>query len=339
MKKETQAVVVARVDEVQGWPLAVVRGGDGKEQPLVGHRVAAKKLGYGDPDGLLVLARRVFEGKVISSIPYRENRTGGRGRPEREYLFSRHQLIRLAMRCENPEADPIQEEIATVFGAWLDARNPTASTHPDVWAKALTAQLNQLVENSERRTLSFLATELDTRLEGLDARVDARIDAKLAALSTKIDEAQAADLKDLIDRVVNERGLSFGKAEGLLRSKLGVGSYRNIRVSDLDKAVEILQIQLEAEPAVPKTWTLRERPDAVPIGEVKDRLADAFPSFERSVGAVKKLATRLGMHVHKEVTTSPGGVVKNSQFYVLPEDVRAMRDHLRTQKGDSRAWN
>ena len=111
------AAEIVRTDEVQGWPLAVLRG---EERPRVGHREVARRLGYADEKDLLALAGRVFGADWKLRAPYAEFRTGGRGPMGRDYLLSKNEIIRLTMRSDASDAESMQVEFADVIEAWLD---------------------------------------------------------------------------------------------------------------------------------------------------------------------------------------------------------------------------
>lgn len=172
---------VEREELVRGWPLALVRG---EKSPRIGHREAARRLGYEDAQGLLKLAERVFGAAWISQTPCLENRSGGRGRPTRDYLLTLHQLIRLAMRSDAPNADAIQEEIAVVYETWLDGRAsaaPALATSDDRIGRVL--EILALKDGEKERRLS----EVEQRLPQLES-------AKHAVESTMeelIDETEA----------------------------------------------------------------------------------------------------------------------------------------------------
>lgn len=140
---EPSSALVLRTDTVNGWPLAIVRGDEG-EVPRVGHFEIARRLGYSDPKDLLSLARRVWGG--IIHAPCADIKTGLKGRPSREYLFSRAETIKLGFRSETPNAEAFQDEVIEVYQAWLDrGRVAVAAPHVDSGISALIAAVGQLV--------------------------------------------------------------------------------------------------------------------------------------------------------------------------------------------------
>jgi hypothetical protein len=111
---EQQTVEVERVEEVQGWPLSVVRG---SAQPLIEDEELGRRLGYERARAVRDLIERLFNDSDLR----RTVRQSG-GRPATVYLLTRTQAIKVAMRSETEAADRIQDEIIAVYERWLDAR-------------------------------------------------------------------------------------------------------------------------------------------------------------------------------------------------------------------------
>lgn len=149
---------IDRVDDVNGWPLTVVRG---EAQPFVAHREVARRLGYERHDMILDLAVRVLGAEWKLSAPYREFRDGLRGPKSRDYLLTRREVIRLSMRSDAPNADSIQEEIATVYEAWLDGRQAKAPDVAAIVAMATRSAIEAVMPMFDR----MLAAEREAREE------------------------------------------------------------------------------------------------------------------------------------------------------------------------------
>jgi hypothetical protein len=79
---------------VNGWPLSVVRGEDGAEEPTVADEVLAERLGFGGVTALRNLHDRNAEeiGAVLVS-----HRSDGKGRPRSTRLYTEEQATLLTM--------------------------------------------------------------------------------------------------------------------------------------------------------------------------------------------------------------------------------------------------
>lgn len=122
MRDKTKPTVeVARVDDVNGWPLAVVRGAKG-EEPRLSHRVLAERAGYADAKDFLALAPAALGDDWKLRVPSAEFREGARGPLSKDWMFNRRESLEMLMLSTKPGAKLIRGQVLDVFEAWLDGR-------------------------------------------------------------------------------------------------------------------------------------------------------------------------------------------------------------------------
>ncbi|NUP13792.1 MAG: hypothetical protein HOW73_47760 [Polyangiaceae bacterium] len=145
-----EGVRVERVDEVLGWPLAVVRGED---KPLIEDEVLGRKLGYVRSAKVRDLIASIFNASEVLTVPGQTTPAGGR--PGRRYFLTRAQALKVVMRSETDVAGKLQDEIIAVYEAWLDNQR-APSIRPEPWAvlqaaAAAALELRERVDSFEQR--------------------------------------------------------------------------------------------------------------------------------------------------------------------------------------------
>jgi len=161
MSKRT--VEVVRVDEVQGWPLAVTRGDDGGEVPTIEDVELGRRLGFERPHDIRRLIVR-HENSLGALSRYRgEKPTGEKGRPREGYLLTEEQACFIAAKSETPKANELLRGMIAVFLAWRRGMlAPTGGSGLAPTMAQIVAMMTQIVRQEVKLVLEAAKDRLES---------------------------------------------------------------------------------------------------------------------------------------------------------------------------------
>lgn len=140
------SAVFLRDEEVEGWPLVVMRDETGAEIPLVADDVLAERLGFGSVTALRNLCDRNADelGSVLLS-----HRSDGKGRPKQTRYFDEEQTTLITMFARTDVAREQRRLFIAIIKRWRAGRLLVAPT-PSVDVVALVEDLTRRLDALEK---------------------------------------------------------------------------------------------------------------------------------------------------------------------------------------------
>jgi hypothetical protein len=177
---QERSVEVERVENVKGWPLAVV----GAER-LVEDEELGRRLGYADRGIDRLIDRLEAAGQLGEVSRHRVPKPSG-GRPEVRRLLTEKQVLKVCLRSETALADKIQDEVIEVFLAVRHGRLQTL-------APATEPALLALLQGQQRLAEALAAGVATASSTAKEAAAGAARAEKKADRATEIAERAARD--------------------------------------------------------------------------------------------------------------------------------------------------